>query len=391
MKKMKGKDGGVLVMVMVVMLAFSVLAIGLFKLHDTDALETVYVKQGAEAFWVAETGLQHALSRLRIDKDHREDIVDHYDISSPYVETDTVANIGVYTNEVWYDNATFKFVIQSGGTVRRAQRLLQLKVELSDFGKFGLAVLDGIITSEMGKDSEINGDVYMNGDFDDGGIDIDGTVFSSNADDNDSWEFIPEDGMLDLSIKTDSFLPKFDLPNQGVATDPLKLSNTTLVVSTSLNVSTIEGPGTIVVKGNQTFSKDLAIGDNVAIIVEGNLTIRKNATLGNGVTLFSGGYIDLFKKATATVNSGDGCAILALGNMKMWKDFNFDGIIFTEKDLYADKDLNVSGTIITRDGFDMKKNASVTFDAGLIPASADNMITTINFVKSSMWTELPVN
>jgi len=58
------KSGGALVMVMIVLLAFSVLSIGLFKLHETDALETVRIQQADQAFWVAEAGLQRALNNV---------------------------------------------------------------------------------------------------------------------------------------------------------------------------------------------------------------------------------------------------------------------------------------------------------------------------------------
>ena len=52
------KSGAILAMVMMVMLLFIILSSGLYKLHEQDAVETVYVGQSKLSFWAAESGLQ---------------------------------------------------------------------------------------------------------------------------------------------------------------------------------------------------------------------------------------------------------------------------------------------------------------------------------------------
>jgi Tfp pilus assembly protein PilX len=65
----RSKSGGVLLMAMLVMLAFSILAIGLYQMSATNAVETVYHSQLSQAFWEAESGLQDAVQRLASSDD----------------------------------------------------------------------------------------------------------------------------------------------------------------------------------------------------------------------------------------------------------------------------------------------------------------------------------
>lgn len=394
MKKMKGKDGGVLVMVMVVMLAFAVLAIGLLRLHDTDALETVYVKHTAQAFWVAEAGLQRSLDKLRSNKVYREGVAAiSFDEASATEETDMVGN-GSYVAAVWYDTSSSNFVIQSRGTVLEAERLLRLDAGLSDFGNYGLVTLDG--DSRIFQDATIDASIYQNGKLRIGGnTTITGEVLADNHDDFATGAAIPEDGVIELSIDTSYFDSKLALADTGTAIiDPLNLASNgnLVVVSSSINPAVIIGPGVLVVKGDQTFSKDLTVGDDVTIIVDGDLKISKDGTFGDNVIMFATGEMDLFKDATAAVSTGTGCSFLSLEDLKVWKEFTFDGLIFSEGAIKADKDLNVTGTIITQDGFTLKKDATINFDPAVISADVrNNMIISTFYVRSSIWNELPVN
>ncbi|MBW2514688.1 MAG: hypothetical protein JRE21_08990, partial [Deltaproteobacteria bacterium] len=61
----RSKSGGVLLMAVLVMLAFSILVIGLYKMSATNAVEAVYQDHSNQAFWLAESGLQDAIQRLR--------------------------------------------------------------------------------------------------------------------------------------------------------------------------------------------------------------------------------------------------------------------------------------------------------------------------------------
>lgn len=389
MKKRKEKDGGILVMAMIVLLAFSVLAIGLLKLHDTDALETVHVKHTAQAFWMAETGLQRTLSKLRTDKSYREGI--STDENFPNTETNTFGN-GAYAVKLWNNGSEGGFVIESLGIVREAERLLRLEAGLSDFGQYGLITLNG--DSRMFKDGSIIGSVYQNGNLTvAGGVNITGEVLAGNYEDFEQGAAIPEDGVLDLSIDTDYFNAYLTLGSTHTPeADPLLLGGATVVFNSSIDPSVIGGPGILVILDNQTFLKDLVVSNDVAIIVAGDLKISRDGTFGDNVTLFATGEMDLFKNAIADVETGTGCAFLALEDMKIKKELTFDGLIFSEGEIMVDKDLVVSGTIITQEGFTLKNNASVTFDSTVISDEVrDKMILSTFYVQSGIWNELPVN
>lgn len=393
MKTVRGKEGGVLIMVMVVMLAMSALAVGLHRLHETDALEAVYVKHSAEAFWVAEAGLQQTLSRLRTDTAFRKFVSS--DPDNPDTATETVG-AGRYEVEVWGDGLGNNFSIRSRGTVRDSERLLLLSVVLNEFGPHGLITLDG--DSRIRDGANIDGSIYQNGELTTrGDVDITGDVLAENYTDFDPGYPIPEDGYIDISIDTDYFSPYLSAASTGatIVTNTLDLAGGLVVVNSSINPERIissGGAGVLVVKGNQTFSKDFEVGSYVTIIVDGDLSIQKNAGFGDNVTMFSTGEMDLFKNATADVITGTGCAFLALDDVKIKKELEFDGIIFTEGELVADKDLQVSGTIVTKDGFDIKKDATVTFDESVIPQKVREDMVSLNFiVAQSFWDELPLD
>ena len=67
----RNKSGGILVMAMVVLVALTLLASGLLKLKESNAIEGVNVEQSAQAFWLAESGLQHVIQRLNFDPVYR--------------------------------------------------------------------------------------------------------------------------------------------------------------------------------------------------------------------------------------------------------------------------------------------------------------------------------
>lgn len=405
MKHSKNTSGGALVLVMIVLLIFSVLSIGLFKLHETDAVETVYVEQTDQAFWVAEAGLQWALNKLRTDSGFRGSIK-NYGENDPYIETGAVGK-GSYAVELWGDGSPTNFVAASLGTVQSASRWLRLDLALSDFAEHSLVSLGD--KNSIQKDGTIIGSIYTTGELTVGkGTTISGTVYAENYTDFDTGAVLPEDGVLDLEINTDYFTAYFSTPlstfppgdssskksqkNKSPTSDTLDLDGGVFAVGSSIDVSEIIGPGTLVVIGDQTFGSDLVVDDNVTIIVDGDLTIKKDAEFGDNVTLFATGTADLFKDGKADVESGTGNVFLSLGDMDVRKEIEFDGIIFTEGSFTAHKDLTLTGTLITKEGFDLKKNATATFDAGMIPYDIlDNMIISTYVVQRSSWVELPVD
>ena len=395
MKNTESKSGGILVMVMVVFLAISSLTLGFFKLQESTSIEAVHVEQSNQAFWIAETGLQQALNKLRSDKTYRNNIGS---IGSPSNESDIVGS-GAYSVDLWLA-ASGGFVLESLGTVQNVQRKLRLEAGLSNFGDYGLVTLDG--DSRIFKDGNIVGSVYQNGELRiAGGTTVTGEVLADNHDDFNTGAAIPEDGRLDMSIDTTQFDSDLLRANTGatITNDTsgnavLDLEGGIIVVDSLPSDPAIikGGPGTLVIKSGHVFGQDFYVESGVTIIVDGNLKISHNGYFEDGITMFSTGEMDLFKHATAEVITGTGNAFLALGDMKIKKELTFDGIIFSEGEITADKDLDVTGTIITQEGFTLKKDATVTFDASVIPTYVrNNLIISTFFVQSSIWNEIAVD
>lgn len=395
MKNINSKNGGVLLMAMLVLLAFSILAIGLFKLEQTDAVEAVYVEQTDQAFWIAEAGLQRVLNKLRISAAYRKAITDSYTASSRFTETDTTG-LGSYTADVWGDGSGTNFWIESQGNVRAISRRIRLSSTITQFGPGGLNGLDG--NSQIRRGGTINGDAYVKGEFSvRAGTTISGEVLTENYEDfPEGGSPIPEDGVLDLSIDRSYFEPYLNMSvNDSINVESLDLAGGNIVVNRTPNqtdtptniFSTVTG-GVLVIKGSQTFGKEMSVGNDITLIVDGDLTILKTATFGNNVTVYATGEMDLFKDATATSSVGTGSTFMSLDNMKINKDLNFDGLIFTEGHAEISGDLTLTGSLIA-DTFDIRMGATVTADEDRIPDSvANNMIVSTYIVRSGIWTEI---
>jgi hypothetical protein len=393
MKNTKNKNGGILVMVMVVLLAVSFLTIGFFKLQETDAVEAVHVEQSNQAFWLAEAGLQQTLSKLRSDKDYRENLSS--DEGSPDRETDTVGS-GSYTVELWGDGSDSNFFVESRGDVRGASRLLRLDAVLGAIGNHGLIGLgkDGSSGSVIRKDCTLNCSIYQNGNLTvSAGTTISGTVYADNYTDFASGAALAEDQVLDMEIDQSAYDTELGLGVTGatITDNILDLAGGTVVVDSSIdNLDGITGGGLLVVKGDQTFNSGLTVDSDITIVVDGTLEFQKDADIGDNVHMYVTGDAKLSKDAT--VSTGEGCSLLVLGDLIIKKNLDFQGIIFAEGHVTVDKDLKVTGTMIAGEDYTLKKDAVVTFNAGMIPEDVRNdMIIGTHIVQSSMWNELPSN
>ena len=144
-------------------------------------------------------------------------------------------------------------------------------------------------------------------------------------------------------------------------------------------------------KGSQDFGNTaVGISSNINIFVKDDLDIWKDMTIDSNVHIYVGGTAKLSKNAT--VSTGIGCSLLVIGDLTIKKNLQFQGLIFAEGHVRVDKDLNVTGTLIAGDDYELKKDAVVTFNPGVIPEGVrDRMISGSYIVQLSIWSELPVN
>ena len=393
--KPNSKNGGVLVMVMVVMIAFSILAIGLFKLQETDAVEAVYVEQANQAFWLAESGMQRALHKLRTEKDFR-------DFPGPLNE---MVGEGLYDVNVSKAAASNTWVIVSTGTVMGVSRVVTLDPLLT--AEIGYAIMNlGSEQSHLDKVGSIDGNVYSLGNIDINGNalpGITGEVLATSAD-NIEYTELTSDDRVEMEIDASGFdlSPNpYDLPSYtniavitGGTTNMVPFldltGNKPVWASGGLVLQNgTFGDGELVVTGVLKFPNSgdaFIIHSNATIIVNGDLKAGKDGTFGEDVVVYVTGSMTLQKAAGSASTT-----FLVEGNLVIKKNLVFNGFIFSEGSVTVDGNLNLSGSLIAGASFDLKKDYDINYDPSQIPANVlNNMIVYVTYATSpGTWNEVP--
>ena len=388
--KHKQREGYTLYIVIVVLLIFSVLGVGLFRLQEMTSVEAVVNGQREQAFWLAEAGLQQVVSRLRTDVDFRNAVTIYEDSPDQLSRT---MGAGAYSVEFWQDEDQGDgwFRVCSRGTFRGEERMLTLNLLLNTFGSRGLISLGGNSTIKSG--AYIDGSIFQSGKLtasDD--VVITGEVMASNYEDFTNGIPMIEDALPELDINTSYFDPYFLLAETGavITNETLVLNGNTnaVVLSSPLAVTNIVGPGTVVISTpKQTFAKNLTVGDGVTLLVDGDLFVQKDAAFGQGVVVFVTGSADLMKDAG--ISFGEASSLLVLGDLVVKKELDFQGLIFAGGTVSVDKDLSITGSLISGGGYTLDKEASVIFDEGSIPSEVSEHMITYSFaIEASTWAEV---
>jgi hypothetical protein len=404
----RSKSGGVLLMALLVMLAFSILAIGLYQMSATNAVETVYQDHSNEAFWVAETGLQDAIQRLRYDADFRDTAADG---AESFTVTNDVSGTGYDVTVSYLDGTRFleyyRFNVVSTGWKNGMNRTIRQYVSTRP-GFISAIMAPNIIN--VAANTIVSGPIMV---LDEGSLtlddknpkdlpgDFDTVILADDASmDPDSNAKLPDDyAVLDLSVP-DSIpaMPNFskylDIAElEDEVYDPIDPAYpiTNLVIDVSGNtyvnypaglvVYKITGDGRLVNTGDITVIGDVnAAGDvssDVSILSFGDLRIEKKTDFGNNILLY--GF--------NTVYFGDGSycpgnsAIMADGgtfgagiaeandDIVMGGQSQFSGVVFADEgdvDIQAgsggDANTRIVGTVISGNSVDMNSNTEIIFD-----------------------------
>ncbi len=111
------REGAILAVVMVILIAFSLIVLSLYHLGTHSAREAIYEKQRAQAFWLAEAGRQWSIADLYADGDG----------TTSALAIDSNTN---HTFEVTADDDE-ENTFYSVGTVRAGDRTIQRAVKFS--------------------------------------------------------------------------------------------------------------------------------------------------------------------------------------------------------------------------------------------------------------------
>jgi hypothetical protein len=404
--KIKSREGGALVMATLVLLAFSILQIGLYKLRETSVVETVFVEHHKQAFWLAESGLHDGLVLINFDKDFRDDPT-----PVPSIDVSAVGgsyDIGVERTLIDEDTGEYEYTITSTGTVRGVTRVLESIFSSFPGGKYAIIGING--NTELDALVEVDGAIAQ----------IAGTLDVADSRYLDGY-LIMGDGEGALTDKKGAATvanyppppaPVIDFADyEGAIT---KLSNNTNLPhssTTNVNVSTLSGNlyynadevimggsgttiadgTTIVSTGDIIFPKShVVIGENVTIVAR-NFSIANQSEMGGGTLIYAQNDIYL-RNASDTTTPGDSAIVLvARNNVTLDSQIDFRGIIFGENAVEINANGSIEGTIIGGNSVEANSNITITYDESVFKEGTpitpkvfgDVILTRIS------WKELP--
>lgn len=392
------KKGSTLVIVMIMVIAFALLITALLQLGAFGEQETTRQLRISQAHWLAEAGLERALSWVAASRNFRDDLTGAPQRFGPYSELTT----GNYFVELWVPSSS-NIVIQSTGSTTAGSFDDTATVELSF--RYAAGIPGAIIGLNSPGHTHLNGDVLINdGDvYRNGTLDIDGNVISNHS----AYATFPPitgDGIYSENYIPDPEPPIIDEDGRfaGLLNTASTQTNTifdgalsgTIYVNGDLTLTEgITGSGTLVVNGDLTFAgNDKSISDNVEIVVEGNISFTQHTSLGDHVEVFSengnislqhdidGGTTALIAKNGSlghiepeydnTLGTLDTDHILSsghsIGDQNPSKP-SFEGIFYAEYDIIFRHKADIYGSVIAGRHMDIGHNAApgsmqITYD-----------------------------
>lgn len=426
-KKELGKSGGVLVMAMIVMLTFSVLAIGLFKLFGTNSVEVVYAGQSKQAFWVAESGLQDAIQRLRYNTTFHASAEGGTASFSSSNNLDT-ARYDVTVTDTGGGNPIinfYQFDVESVGWVRGMnRRVLQridtipgyisaimapknINVAQNTLVKGPIAVMDG---GTLTLDDKIPPGQNEEGDYDIIILD-DGSVVSRRSGAQEGKHY----DVVDLPAPELPTMPDFSgllATAQGQPENTAtNLGNINLGggmhyynIPDGITIESITGDGTIVNTGGVILTPKSSVGDvdvvaDVSIYSFGDVNIGQKNDFSGDTLIYAADSIYFGDQSIASAKSvlladgddGSGVGITMGGHSQ------FEGIIFADDGTVEieqgsnGSETRIEGTVISGEGVDVGQNSEIIFNRDMFN---DDLFDLSNFFKKQVivtkktWVEL---
>jgi hypothetical protein len=397
----KNKSGGVLVMAVVVLLSFSVLIIGLYKLRDMLGVETVYQNHSKQAFWEAENGLKDAFQRLRFDASFRNSAAGG---STSFNVTNSTEGTSYQVTVTDNGNGNplithYGFDVVSVGRKGSMNRRIQQQIETKPGFLSAIMAPNDIIINQ---NTLVNGPIMV---LDNGQLIIDDKIPPGNSEEGDFDLIILSDdasinakksgadegehyGVVDLPVPDDvPTMPDFSsyyntaaaLPTNPVAVNvgTIDLGGTDHYynVPSGITVDAITGDGTIVNTGPITISPKSNVGDvdivaDVQIISFGDVNIGQKNDFSGDALVYSEGWIYFGDHSIASASSvllADGVNAAGDG-IEMGGHSQFQGIIFADDGNVTiqqgsnGSETRIEGTVISGDSVDLGQNSEILFN-----------------------------
>ena len=352
-----GKSGAILGMALVIVLALSLLGLGLLNLGGMNAVEVSRNYNLNKAFWAAEAGLYHVRARLLVDDGYRNQV-----LSSPTVFANSTPELS-YTGLVMYITSSNSFSIVSTGTVQNATRIVAQSVMVitddSLPNAFDYAIFGGTNDFSLKKNSIFNGPVFVNGEI----SYKTPLTFNTNY---AMYETIT--GVVDVVVGNGlipdpaPIAPVLDTSDYDVL-----INNTSGKPALSSNVflsgtqyyggnvkfppagfteTSGEGTGTMVFEGDVTIENGAMLTNKLRIIAGGNVDISANLGPQTTVFIYSDGNVNFSKDVT--VNNA---TIIANGNITAQKTLTLTGVLYANGGIDFKMRSTITGSVVAAEGF----------------------------------------
>jgi hypothetical protein len=431
------KRGGVLLMAMLVLLAFSVLAVGLHRLSLTTGLDAVYQDHAKQAFWLAESGLQDAIQRLRYDSTFRLLAIGgsrSFTVSNATDSTRydvTVTDTG--TGSALYDRYEFD-VVSVGWKRDMNRRIIQRISSQPGFISAIMAPNDIIVDAntlvtgpimvmdngQLILDDKIPPGQDLEGDFDIVILDDNASINEkkSNADEGADYD------VVDLPVPDDlPEMPNFKSYLDTANLEPVVSGTTNIAVLNltgdtyfnypdGITIEKITGSGTIVNTGDITIKGSTVTTDDVSsdvnILSFEDVVVEQKTDFGNNILIY--GFETVYFGDHSYVPSKS--AILADGgtflkgtpedadHIIMGGQSEFMGIIFADEGNVTIEagsggadNTRIIGTVICGNSVEMNSNSEIIFDPDVFYDGGlfdlDTFFGTAVVTTAKVWEELP--
>ncbi len=380
-----GRSGAILGMALVMVIAMSLVGLGILQLGSINAVEVTRSYNSDKAFWAAEAGIFHAKTMLIADAAFR-------DMATRSL---TGANPDYQVTKTWDGGSVY--TLRSTGTVVSSSRVVWQTVFAGEIppAAFDYALFGGDGDLWLRKGAVIDGSVFQNGD-----INMvvpvtvsNGTVSVGNSSDIISPPTVP--------IITPDPVPEFPLFDPGPtgagydklisdAAGPLGIITNTIgswvlgggtsyVQSANLDITgTIRGPGVLAVSGSVTINDDVRLTNNVQIVAGGTLILKCSpCTAGTNCLIYAHDGITVPTKdvSLGVVN------LFTMGDAgPLFMSLSLTGTLYAAGSVDARKSLIVLGAVMAGEEIEVRKDCSVVYTnlwpVPLIPGFHPDLIVT---------------
>jgi acetyltransferase-like isoleucine patch superfamily enzyme len=405
------KNGAALALAMITVIIVTLFILGIMHLGSVHGIQTARFTQSAQAFWIAEAGLNHTIDLLMTDPDLWDNVTEGSTATldgdlfngSSHIEFSGISQPDPDNDEIW------QLTVYAAGSVQNQTRAIQTTITAGPgFDSAIWLVGDGETTLKAASVA-IYGKIYIP--F--GSMDIannaevpDGiyTTDANQVDGNDKNYFVNEWDADDFILPPDfedDVMPFYnDKFNDHFVTNTIPAGNIDLPSDgyTSqdgdlllADNSQITGDGTLLVSGNLTIGDNVTIGDGVTIIANGGvIQTGKEFTLGENVTLYSGADLTIGKHPTTEYGS----LFVAAGDVTMDSGNAatiFKGIIYAGGDVHIYGNFDVEGSIVSEGNIELEANVKINYDPSVFGQPLPEWLKFIQtrVLTQRTWEEIP--